>query len=687
MFLLLLLSVTCTTAVEYWVRPDNMLSCPSSIPPHAQCVTITDLVTDSTNTSFNNGVSVTVVFLPGTHVPKKSGFIVVGNLYTNQGIKAIYKSTSGLKDVRIDCESSHPISLVFFRILYLTFKNIELQNCGLNVWFNKPFKHYEYLNGTTFSLAISNIPKVQILNVSIVKSKGAGMIVITNCNQTNAIILNRIMIIGNGKNKNGMFGNLYIREFTNLQKDNPFSKINKMTKVIINNSTISNGCDLLSGFSGGLSLVIFEQKYIYITINNCNFINNTAHKGGGTGLFTGTSINTNVHIQISRSLFLNNKAISGGGLSSYTPGCFLKIFETEFRENTADEYGGAIDTSTDVGYKYYKCRFISNIAKDGAAIYSENSFPTKIINCTFTHNICKRDHLGIFVPNTIELYFQEGDGTLSFHNVTITDNECGGLYLYNAGLKLAGTNIIQRNYALNSDGGGILFECDSQHTTTGDISVDPRSNTILSIINNTADGYGGGIAIRGDCGLLEDTNCFFKVKPTDTTKIIFMEHNRGKKGGNGIFGSLKSCWLWDIFDIANTSDISSPPEKVRICSDDLRTYINSPSVKLVTYPGQKFHIPLICTGQSIIGPSYCKVQAQLEVTSKARINEETQLQEIGLECKKLYYSIETQQTNYTEHKYSQRKRFLLYLRSIFASSSNSSYNKRLSTWLHTRQDC
>ncbi len=45
--------------------------------------------------------------------------------------------------------------------------------------------------------------------------------------------------------------------------------------------------------------------------------------------------------------------------------------------------------------------------------------------------------------------------------------------------------------------------------------------------------------------------------------------------------------------------------------------------------------------------SPCKVQAYLETRSTASIAEETTLQYIALECKQLYYSIDTQQTNYS----------------------------------------
>ncbi len=150
LFILLSLALTspanCWTngmTVEYWVRPDTMSECPHSIPQH-QCVTITDLVTNSTETSINGGMSINVFFIAGTHVPKTSGWIIVGNPYLDQKVSANFTTISNEQNQQnaiIDCESGHPISFVFLQRLALTLKkNIELQNCGFKLSFKKQYK-------------------------------------------------------------------------------------------------------------------------------------------------------------------------------------------------------------------------------------------------------------------------------------------------------------------------------------------------------------------------------------------------------------------------------------------------------------------------------------------------------------------------------------------------------------------
>ncbi len=340
---------------------------------------------------------------------------------------------------------------------------------------------------------------------------------------------------------------------------------------------------------------------------------------------------------------------NGGGIAIDT--CRINLFEAVFRYTSA-EYGGAKYTINYIVLSFDKCTFIGNESKRGAAIDLIYEYP-EISNCTFIHNTCRMN-----TATTDEEREETGtihvtDGTyILIKDVKITGNDCRGIYLYEVGgLKLSGTSVINGNHARESDGGAILFDCSTSTFGPSFLEFDTQSLTTLSIINNTADGYGGGIAIRRYCRDYE--NCFFRNEPKEKIRIT-MTHNLATKGGDAIYGGyryLENCNLWDIFDITerNTSSaVSSPPNKVCICSDDFsQKHTCSHSIQLDTYPGQRFHIPLVCVGQYNYSSS-CKVQAHLEMTSIADIADETILQNIAKECKQLYYSIDTQQTNYTE---------------------------------------
>ncbi len=364
MFLLLLLSLalTCTTAnnwtnetaVEYWVRPDNMLACPPSIPPH-QCVTITDMMSNfiSKFQGINGVVSINVIFLPGIHVPKREGVLMV--VETKYIYQEITVNFTGLQNVLIDCESGSSISLAFSNVLSLTVKNIKLHSCGFQL---------PYGGGPTSpnriisSIVVTNVPKVQIANVSIVKSRGAGMILlITDYYRINVIILNGIMIDGSSQIANTVYGgNLFIYVFSNYKPSQYTS-----TGITIANSTISNGIGSCTFdgkcSSGGLTLFMIDQnistKHISIVIKKCEFIHNMAYKGGGVRLWlqylsdTDTpqiSSTQNFFINITMSLIFNNTAkANGGGLAAETPGFILNISQTELKHNTAP-FGGGIHT-------------------------------------------------------------------------------------------------------------------------------------------------------------------------------------------------------------------------------------------------------------------------------------------------------------------------------------------------------
>ncbi len=650
------------TTVEYWVRPDTMSECPHSIPQH-QCVTITDLVTNSTDTSINGGMSINVFFIAGTHVPKTSGWIVVGNPYLDQKVSANFTAISdgqNQQNAIINCESGYPISFVFLQLLSLTFKkNIELQNCGFKLSFKEGYNGPQALKETTSSVVVMKIPELVIANINITSSRGAGMIIfLTDCH--NSVTLNDIVIHGSNHTGNTLLrGNLYVMMFSTSE-----NTCREPTTISITNSTFSNGIgrclkktSIFRCSSGGLtlSLIAGNLPEVSISINRCNFMDNEAHNGSGISLFINyTKCRRLTRIYITKSRFLRNTCTAieyGGGTAiEYGGGIaidakkilVLNISETVFRYNSA-KFGGAIYTSHKIiELLFDNCTFTGNEAGLGAAINSNNN-NTKISNCTFIHNTCtvttdeEREETGtIHVKDGIFLLIKD---------VEITGNDCRGIYLYDTELELSGTNVINGNHARQSDGGAILFQCSTSSNSTVRRRFD-TSLTTLSIINNTADGYGGGIAIR-ICGGNEHARCFFRTYGTK----ISMKHNTAKRGGDAIYGAyLKNCKMFEKFDIMerNTSSaVSSPPNKVCICSDDFpQKHTCSHFMQLDTYPGQRFQVPLVCVGLYDYS-SPCKVQAHLE-TSIADIADETILQNIDRECKQLYYSIETQQTNYTE---------------------------------------
>ncbi len=123
------------SVIEYWVRPTAVSSCPLSVSQE-QCVTITDLVSNSTNASINDYNNVSVYFLPGVHVPQKEGWIVFGK-QLNYSLLSFTASVSGVKGTgitsnhtSIDCTKGSKITLLFLNLVSLSLNNFEIKNCG-----------------------------------------------------------------------------------------------------------------------------------------------------------------------------------------------------------------------------------------------------------------------------------------------------------------------------------------------------------------------------------------------------------------------------------------------------------------------------------------------------------------------------------------------------------------------------
>lgn len=160
----------------------------------------------------------------------------------------------------------------------------------------------------------------------------------------------------------------------------------------------------------------------------------------------------------------------------------------------------------------------------------------------------------------------------------MVNNTCRALYLFESWLTISGTVNIENNYAIKSDGGGIFFDCSIKITNlvlqtiyTSFLEFDEQTFNHLIVNGNKADGVGGGIAIRHSCGIQD--KCFISTQVMDNTVVTMMD-NTAKFGGNSVFGeNLENCPLsfWSkvyIAEINTSSAISSPPNKVCICSID-----------------------------------------------------------------------------------------------------------------------
>ncbi|WP_407416085.1 Cna B-type domain-containing protein, partial [Methanobrevibacter sp.] len=131
------------------------------------------------------------------------------------------------------------------------------------------------------------------------------------------------------------------------------------------------------GLNGGCFNI--NDRWPYVTIQNCTFINNTASSNGGA-IYIKTITNNGDIIIIDDCTFINNTAINGGaiyhdGSSSYRG---ASITNNEFDSNSATNAGGSVynKASTTI----FSNNIITNSnAETGKSIYNEGKLSSAVV--------------------------------------------------------------------------------------------------------------------------------------------------------------------------------------------------------------------------------------------------------------------------------------------------------------------
>jgi hypothetical protein len=201
---------------------------------------------------------------------------------------------------------------------------------------------------------------------------------------------------------------------------------NSNTNITFENIVFKNGYTLESDGGGG----IFNQNS-KLTIQNCQFLNNGAFKGGAIenhannlfingSFFIGSGIpsstfgagieNYGANLSIWNSAFINNSATFGSAINNH--GDDLSLFYCNFTGNSADE--GIIRVEGNDSHILIKgCNFNNNTSEKGLVVVAgegkNNVF--EVNDTTFTNNKWVGD-----------LFYTTSNNTIDLHNVTNEDN-------------------------------------------------------------------------------------------------------------------------------------------------------------------------------------------------------------------------------------------------------------------------
>jgi uncharacterized repeat protein (TIGR01451 family) len=190
----------------------------------------------------------------------------------------------------------------------------------------------------------------------------------------------------------------------------------------IKNSLFKGNTVLNSGYyqieEGGGAITSLKT----ITVENCDFIDNTALKGGaifGIAAFD-SYLNPTNYVNIVRSNFYDNVAQSGGAVCSNFNST---VYDSVFDHNTATGYGGgAINTGFKSNNNVFKnSNFTNNLAYNyGGAISSSHS---SVENCLFDSN--EANHGGAIFSLSFKITdskFKNNVGVLGHETIVVVDN-------------------------------------------------------------------------------------------------------------------------------------------------------------------------------------------------------------------------------------------------------------------------
>lgn len=270
--------------------------------------------------------------------------------------------------------------------------------------------------------------------------------------------------------------------------------------ITLTNCTFQN----LSGTKAGGAL--YTNKGVTGRFTNCTFTNNTSEAHGGAVCCSGS---TNYFTDC---VFTGNtstgKSTNGGAIFLQNAGASAEIINCTFTENTATNYGGAVEQNnnvTDGALKIVNTTFTNNTAKGGGALLTWMGDVT-VENCSFEHNEATAWYASLKTAVTYKVagcYFGEnlsaahGGAILStsknatFTNCTFYKNEITGANNGGGALALQGDATIYNCTFVDNKG---------VHETYGS-GIHIASKAIVQIYNSIlVRGIGGpDIYTHNDC--------------------------------------------------------------------------------------------------------------------------------------------------------------------------------------------
>ena len=272
----------------------------------------------------------------------------------------------------------------------------------------------------------------------------------------------------------------------------PSMRVFKVTvsDIIIKNMTIKN-----AKYMGNGGAIYFNGDG---TVENCNFINNTASRNGGAICFWDEGTVTNCN-------FMDNHADYGGAIYFNYVGI---VTNCNFMDNHADSDGGAICFDSETTSYVTNSNFFNNSALTGGAINFDQVFSTNYVtNCNFTNNKATGDYF-----HGGAIFFSENGNVTNCNFFNNFASIGGAIYFPH---DFSTVNVTKCNFTNNNAyyGGAIFFG--------------HNGNVINCNFLNCSAEEGGSIFWNGETGMI-NTSTFDYSTATSNGGAIYWDSNGGE---------------------------------------------------------------------------------------------------------------------------------------------------------------
>ena len=447
---------------------------------------------------------------------------------------------------------------------------------------------------------------------------------------------------------------------------------------------------------GGLHLQFYDPgrqqsklestTYVKTEVRDSQFIGNKAEEGGGVYLaISGDSEEDSIFETVclfSRVLLTRNKAKKGGAIyaESKNESQHMDILDSNIVHNYAkiggglyffvnrwDEFSERLPLDgLDDAIVINSTNFTANSGEVGSAIMADghnNDFETcnsstqvtiVLINVKINQNTIS-DHTFPTAPVHVNAV-----KWIRLRDLWIYNNT-GGIYANNSNIFIDGNVKFEKNSA--NYGGAIQLDYSCGLNESQSFLYFMHSSH-LSIVNNRAFEYGGGIGVSEVS--INPNVCFYQMDDWNTTwkeeeyPTVEMRENRADISGEDIYGISKiNCKLFvsnirEEQELANMtlfnwifresnqtlSSVSSIPYRICFCKHDSPKSFCMDTMSKIVFPGQGFTVTAATVGNHR-GASPAIVRARFlgQETELAELRGTQDVQTLGRKCGVLTYSV------------------------------------------------